>query len=531
MSDGEAFLEISELSVSHAGRIELDRFSLAIEPGESVVVLGETGSGKEALLRVLGGFAEKHDAISGSLRFAGNEARPAARRLSAPVRIAYLPGPLARPFAPHASVLGQLCRMVARKLGSPPASAREELRLALERLPGAPSLEQLDRRPADIDPVMKAWGLLAAVSAQTPEFVLADHAFADLGPIAVKRLLEALMAEKKRIGFTLLYATGGLQPAARLEARVVVLRDGRTVEEGDAPRFMRGHAHAYTRTLFRALPRLNLDKPRARGLTRGQPLLQVHALDPKADPKNPHPTRDALTFELRRGAALALVGEEGSGRRALMRAVLGLDRAPTGRVVFDAVDLNILSETMRERLRRRVAFITGSDDALDPRMTLWDTVDEPLRAHLDLSRDLVADYREGALKRVGLASHDGKRKVGTLSAFDKRRLQVARAIVGAPLLTVVDEPLLGLDAFAQTIMREVLSDFRVTQGPAFMVITSDFTVAQALSDDAFVFAAGRVVERGAIVEILRQPKDPATQALIDAVTLPGSELSPRSASV
>jgi peptide/nickel transport system ATP-binding protein len=159
-------------------------------------------------------------------------------------------------------------------------------------------------------------------------------------------------------------------------------------------------------------------------------------------------------------------------------------------------------------------------------MTLWDTVDEPLRAYLKLSGDLVAGYREAALKRVGLASHDRRRIVATLSAFDKRRLQVARAIVGAPLLAVVDEPLRGLDAFAQTIMREVLTDFRTHQGPAFLVITSDFTVAQALADEAMVFKDKKLVERGPIVDILRAPKDPYTRGLIEAVTLPGLSQSP-----
>jgi peptide/nickel transport system ATP-binding protein len=161
-------------------------------------------------------------------------------------------------------------------------------------------------------------------------------------------------------------------------------------------------------------------------------------------------------------------------------------------------------------------------------MTLWDSVDEPLRAHLNLSGDLVAGYREEALKRVGLASHDGGRTVGTLCAFDKRRLQVARAIVGAPLLAVVDEPLRGLDAFAQTIIREVLSDFRTQQGPAFLVITSDFTVAQALAEEAMVFKDKKIVERGPIVDILKSPKDPYTKGLIDAVMLPGLSQKPPS---
>jgi peptide/nickel transport system ATP-binding protein len=525
MSETRRILEIAELTVARPGAaaLQLDRFSLTLDAAESVVVLGEAGSGKEALIRVLGGFAERSDQISGTIRFANAEARPAARRARAPIRIAYLPSPLTQPFVPHVGVLGQLSRVVARKLGSPLASAREELRLALERLEGAPPLSLLNEKPRALDPVSMAWGLLACVCAQTPDLVLADHPFADLGPTAVRALLSALAAEQQRLGFALLYATGSLQPAARLGGRVVVIRHGRVVEEGDVARLASGHAHAYTNTLFKALPQLLLDEPKGRSAARGQPLLQVYGLDLVAGGR-----REGITFELRRGASLALVGEEGSGRRELARAVLGLDRAPAGRVVFDAVDLNILSQTMTSRLRRRIAFITGADDALDPRMTLWDTVDEPLRAHLNLSGDLVAGYREAALKRVGLASHEGRRTVATLGAFDKRRLQVARAIVSAPLLAVVDEPLRGLDAFAQTIVREVLTDFRTQQGPAFLVITSDFTVAQALADEAMVFKDKNIVERGSIVGILRAPKDPYTRGLIEAVTLPGLSQSPPS---
>jgi peptide/nickel transport system ATP-binding protein len=201
-----------------------------------------------------------------------------------------------------------------------------------------------------------------------------------------------------------------------------------------------------------------------------------------------------------------------------MRAVLGLERKP-GRILFDAVDLNLLSEAMTARLRRRVAFVTSNDDALDPRMTLWDTVEEPLRAHLQLSRDLTAGYREGALKRVGLASYDGRRTVASLSPFDRRRLMVARAIVSSPLLVVVDEPLRGLDAVAQTTTRDLLMDFRAEQQSAFLVITSDFAVAQALADEAMVFDGGRVVERGQIRNLLANPKESATKALVEAASI------------
>ena len=522
----EALLELSELSVTHGGVAVLDRLSFSLDHSESLIVLGETGSGKEALVSVLGGFPQKGDSIAGTIRFAASAPRPAAKRLAPPIRIAYLPNPLTSPLSPHASVWKQLTRIVARKLKAPFGSAQEELRLALERFPTAVTPELLAAKPGQLDPVTQAIALLAAVSAQTPDLVVADHPFADLGPAAIKLMMSLIGGEQKRLGYALVYATGGLQAAARLGGRVLVLREGRIVEEGDAARLMSGHAHAYTKTLFKALPQLDRNPPKARvSATRGQPLLQVHGL---AFAPNTS-MREGLTFELRRGASLALVGETGSGRRALLRALLGFDKAQSGRVLFDAVDLYRLSDAMASRIRRRIAFITGEDDSLDPRMTIFDTVDEPLRAHLKLSRDLIAGYRDAALKRVGLASHNGKRTVASLSMFDKRRLQVARAFVGAPLLVVVDEPLKGLDAFAQTILREVLIDFRATQGPAFLVVTSDFTVAQALADEAMVFEAKKVVERGSISHLVREPKHDATKALIEAVA-PG-DLSPESGSV
>jgi peptide/nickel transport system ATP-binding protein len=522
MMESGPLLELSGVSLTNGGATFLERLSFRLAVGERLVVLGEAGAGKDALLRVLGGFPAKGDVISGTIRYRGGPAVPADARQRSGLRVAYLPNPLGEPLAPHASVLKQLTRVVARKLRAPSGSARADLRLALEQLPGGVTLEMLDTTPDNLDPLTQAIALLASVCAQTPDLVLAHSAVADLGPRAVKMLLEALSEAQIRLGFALIFATGSLQPPARLGGRVLVLRGGRVVEEGSAERLLSGHAHAYTRRLFEGLPRLKTGTPKPRGAVRGQPLLQVHNLAFGGEAAG----RDGLTFELRKGAALALIGEPGSGRETLMRVMLGFDPAPKGCVLFDAVDLNVLSVAMAARIRRRIAFITGRDDTLDPRMTLWDTVDEPLRTHLNLSSELVAGYRDTALKRVGLASHDGQRRVESLSAFDKRRLQVARAIVGAPLLVVVDEALAGLDAYAQSILREVLVDFRSHQDPTFLVVTSDFTIAQALAEDAMVFEAGKLVERGSIAHLVHAPRHDATKALIEAVTLPNlSQLS------
>lgn len=517
MNAPRTLFEMAELGVSRNGVAELERFSLTMRAGETVMLLGESGSGKDAVLRILAGIVERGEQIAGTIRFGDGEARPASRRQRIAPRTAYLASAASRPLDPWVGAASQLARIVARKLSCPRGAAREELRNALARHAGAPSVEILDAPAGELDAARIAWGLLGAAIAVAPELLLCDHPFADLSPVSASRLSKSLLNEQARLGFAMLYAAREPQPVARLGGRVIVVRHGRVVEEGEAAHLMGGQTHAYTKALFKALPGAIAARP-PRIASRGEPLLQVQALVLKPEPRRTPRQRDMLGFELRRGASLALLGEAGSGRHTLLRALIGLERRP-GRILFDAVDLNLLSEAMTLRLRRRIAFITASDDALDPRMSLWDTVDEPLRAHLKLSRELVQGYRDAALKRVGLASHDGRRPVASLPPFDKRRLQVARAIVAAPLLVVVDEPLRGLDAVAQTTMRDLLSEFRIESQAAFLVITSDFAVARALCDDVFVFEKGRVVERGAIGTLQHAPKEAATMALLEAASL------------
>jgi peptide/nickel transport system ATP-binding protein len=510
MNETTPLLRIRDLTIRPAGdaRPEIEDFSLTLDPGSTVTLLGETGSGKAAVLRLLAG-PLRDEEVSGTIQIRDGETRSLADRIAPELRVAYLPGPHRPILNPHATVLSQLILVVARKLRQPRTSARAELAIALERLPGAPPLEALDHPPEFVAPESLGVAFLAAAVAQTPEVLLADDPLGELSPAHARALAHALVAEQKRLNFALLYSAAGADAARLLGGNMIVLRSGRIVEEGSVVRLATAQSHSYTQTLFRSISADAAPRPPARG----EPLLRVQGVQfvPRAK------TRDLLNFELRRGASLALVGEIGSGRRSLARALLGLDTVSAGRIVFDQVDIGVLNRAMLARLRRRVAFITGDDDALDPRMTISDTVAEPLRA-LAMPRDLAAHNRDAALKRVGLAALPGNRTVASLAPFDRRRLQIARAIVSQPLLTVIDEPLRGLDAFAQSVVRDLLRNFRSNEAPAFLFITSDFGLARAFCEDVFVFHEGRIVERGPIATLLRAPQDPQTRKLIDAVS-------------
>jgi len=516
MNESTPLLRIRDFTLTRpgAGKPEIENFSLMLEPSGTLTLLGEAGSGGGAVLRTLAQPIRRGTRVSGAIRLRDGLEQQIDRRMTLDLRIAYLPGPHANVLNPHTSVLSQLCLIVARKLRQPKASAKAELGLALERLPGAPNLEALDHPPALIAPEALASALLAAAMAQTPELLLADDPLGELSPAHARALVSALKAEQRRLGFALLYAAARASAAKLLDSDLIVLRSGRIVEEGALARLATAQSHSYTQTLFRASSPDEKPLP-DRSPVRGEPLLRVQGVQLAARSKLK--SRDKLNFELRRGASLALIGEIGSGRRALARVVLGLDPVAAGRIVFDQVDIGVLNSAMMARLRRRVSFVTGDDDALDPRMTIFDTVAEPLRAHLAMPRDLVAHNRDAALKRVGLAALPGSRTVASLSPFDRRRLQIARAIVGQPLLAVIDEPLRGLDAFAQSVVRDLLRNFRSNEGPAVLFITSDFGLARVFCEDGFVFKDGRVVERGPIGTLLRAPQDPHTRKLLEAV--------------
>ncbi len=516
MSEADAaVLSIADLTIIRAGAPlpELERFSLQLNPGQTAIVLGETGCGKEALFRALCGASRPDERISGAIRFGSlGPALPQDRQGSG-LRVAYLPCVDQGVLSPSADVLSQFVRILARRLGLPRASAREELRLALGRIEGAPPVAALRGRPGSLDPGVLAWGFLAVTLAQSPDLVLADHALSQLSPMQARNIAGAIIAAQKQLGFALLYAARGTLATTWLGGRVLVMRAGKIVEEGPAERLASSHAHAYTQMLYKSA---TVQSPVQKHTIRGEPILQVRGLRFAAK-KSERNTADGITLDLRRGASLAIVGEPGSGRRELMRAMLGLDKPAAGRTIFDSVDIGILSRSMVSRLRRRVAFITGDDDVLDPRMTVRDTVEEPLRAHLNLSREHVAGYREAALKRVGLNSIPGERTVAMLSSFDRRRLQIARAIVSVPRLAVIEEPQRGLGPLEQSVMIDLLKDFRAQEGPAFLILTANFALARALADDAMVLKDRHVVERGSLAELVRAPQDAYTRRLIEAV--------------
>lgn len=510
--------EADNLSVRSKGRMLLSDLTLDVKAGEILTVLGRHGSGREALRDVLAKHLPREADTSGAFRLRARHNKEA--------RVAYLASPSLIALAPHATLESQLARALARTGEIPLKEAELAMRMSLERFSNTPTAERFKLRPNALNLRERALGLLALALAQSPDIVIADDVVSGLDPTEADEILNLLLKEQAAHKFALIYFTGDPQIPARLGGRVAVLRDGRLIEEGPAERMSGPRANAYTQSLFRAVPKLGKSNDAPRASPRSEPLLQVRSIVfDKPATKRAKWAPEGITFDLRRGASLALIGKRGSGRRSLMRAVLGMSRLYYGRVIFDAVDMGVLSPEMRARLRQRVAFISGDDSVLDPRMTVYETIIEPMRAHITMGHSENLQTAEAMLKRVGLGEMPRKRRVANLSLLDRRRVQVARALAGGPQLVVLYEPLLGLDAPGQALVLDLLRDFRRNEGAAFVIITANFAVAEALAEDALIVRDREIIERGPMAEILRAPKEAHTAALIAAVSPPEQALS------
>ncbi len=228
-----------------------------------------------------------------------------------------------------------------------------------------------------------------------------------------------------------------------------------------------------------------------------------------------------ISFEIREGETLAVVGESGCGKTTTLLAVMDLGRESQGAIVVDGTNLATVKGGRQEREVRRKMQVVFQDPmgALNPRLTVHEIISEPLTA-FNVPRDIANKRVAELMRTVGLDPAHADRFPGAFSGGQRQRIGIARALASNPKLVMLDEPVSALDVSIQAGVINLLDELKATHGLSYMFVAHDLSVVRHLADRVAVMYLGGFVEYGDVDQVFDDPQHPYTEALLSAIPIP-----------
>ncbi len=553
-------LSVRDLSVSfqqESGRVQaVNRLSLDVRQGETLAIVGESGSGKSvtslALMRLVEQGGGNID--SGQMWL--------TRRNQQPVNLAALPqselrrirgADMAMIFQEPMTSLNpvfpvgeQIAESIRLHQGKSHADALKEAQrmLDLVRIPEAKNV--LSRYPHQLSGGMRQRVMIAMALSCRPALLIADEPTTALDVTIQAQILQLIRVLQKEMQMGVIFITHDMGVVAEMADRVQVMYRGDVVETGSVESLFAHPQQPYTRALLAAVPKLGAmsgrslpakfpliqqgeqqpEQPQDTVRQQEPPILQVRDLVTRFDIRSGIFNRvhrrvhavEKVSFDLRPGETLALVGESGCGKSTTGRSLLRLVESQGGSITFNGKRIDRLSGQALSHLRRDIQFIFQDPYAsLDPRLTVGFSIMEPLLVH-GIAKGQEAEKRVAwLLERVGLLPEHAQRYPHEFSGGQRQRICIARALALNPKVVIADEAVSALDVSIQAQIINLMLDLQREFGIAFLFISHDMAVVERISHRVAVMYLGQIVEIGPRQAVFEQPQHPYTRKLMAAV--------------
>ncbi|HDX8999319.1 ABC transporter ATP-binding protein [Klebsiella michiganensis] len=520
-------LSVEHLRISYRSQREWREVvydvSFQVKRGEMLAFVGESGSGKTTTAQaIIGLLADNARRDSGRILINGEDISGwSAKRLDGlrGARISLVPqdpGNSLNPVKTIGAQVGEILRLHQKSS----VAARKAQVLALLTKVGLSHPEQrIDQYPHQLSGGMKQRVLIAIAIALKPDLIIADEPTSALDVTVQKRILDLLDTLRRESGTAVLFVTHDLALAAERADRLLVFRHGEIQEQGATGDVIRTPQHTYTRQLLSDLQGSTLTIAPASGRVLATPAIRVEGISKRFSLGSAHlQALDAVSFEVKRGSTHALVGESGSGKTTLARILLGFEKADSGHIAIDGIDAGHLSREALRQLRRKIQFVYQNPFAsLDPRQTLFEIIEEPLKNFDRLNAEVRRQRVETVAARVALAPELLSRTARELSGGQRQRVAIARALILEPTILVLDEATSALDVTVQAQILALLQQLQQQLGLSYLFITHDLATVRRIAHSVTVLRAGQVVEHGDVSRLFSAPQHDYTRELIAAI--------------
>lgn len=547
----DAILSVTGLRIAFGNTMVVDDVSFKIDKGATLAIVGESGSGKSltalALMALLPGNAVQ----SGTIKLTTNHTtidindKEQVSKLRGAAMGMVFQEPMSS-LNPVMTIGKQISESILLHQDVSERQAKDLTIDWLEKVKLPKPADLYHRYPHQLSGGQKQRVMIAMAMCNNPVLLIADEPTTALDVTVQQEVLQLMSELQRGYGTAMIFITHDLALAAQIADKVMVMQQGKVVEQGIAKEVLHQPAHPYTQALLACRPSATdkgrrlpvvadfLNRPAGniiqpefqKQLPTGDTLLEAENLrvwftvksNWLGKPVEYYKAVDNVSFSIKKGEVLGLVGESGCGKSTLGRSLMGLLPIHEGRASFKGKDIASLPQHEWNTVRRKMQMIFQDPFAsLNPRMSVGDMLTEPLAVHNIVPRNERRKEAQRLLELVQLPADSMQRYPHQFSGGQRQRLGIARALAVRPELLICDESVSALDVSVQAQILNLLKDLQQEFNLSYLFISHDLNVVHYISDRVMVMQAGKMVETGTADKVLKNPGDDYTKKLIAAM--------------